>query len=147
MTSDTIIVDNVERRFLSSDLDAFLRWWNNIVNNINVPTLPHIPDFKCTVLDTIVGKRFFRTARGYIGFGPLETQEGDEIHVLLGAPVPYVFRRYPTSPINTSASAPSPSLEGSEDCYSYIGYCYLHGMMDGEALTNSFCQQRTILIR
>jgi hypothetical protein len=48
---------------------------------------------------------------------PAQAQEEDEIVVLLGHPFPFVVR-----------------AAGEEDTYRIVGICYVHGMMDGQAL-------------
>lgn len=60
-------------------------------------------------------RRLFVTKNGYIGLAPSPAQEGDLICVLLGCGVPVILRR-----------------EG--DHYIFIGVCYTHGTMDGEAI-------------
>lgn len=59
-------------------------------------------------------RRPFRTAKGYIGLGPLRICEGDSIWILPGADVPFVFR---------------PTGHGS---FTVIGEAYVHGVMSGE---------------
>lgn len=59
----------------------------------------------------------FRTEKGSMGAGPPQLQEGDIICVLYGGPTPYALR--PTS------------VPGE---YIYLGDCYVHGQMHGEAI-------------
>ncbi|CZR69172.1 related to heterokaryon incompatibility protein het-6 [Phialocephala subalpina] len=65
--------------------------------------------------NTSGGRRFFRTAEGYYGIGPLIVEEGDVICVLLGGRTPFILR-----PVG--------------DDYSLVGECYVHGFMHGEAI-------------
>ncbi|KAH7333338.1 heterokaryon incompatibility protein-domain-containing protein [Rhexocercosporidium sp. MPI-PUGE-AT-0058] len=54
------------------------------------------------------------------GLAPTHAQEGDLICVLFGCSVPVILRE----------------MRSEDDCYYYfIGESYIHGMMDGEALT------------
>ena len=62
------------------------------------------------------GKRFCVTKDGYVGLIPLRARRGDVICVLLGATVPFVIRKK------------------SNGNFLLIGECYIHGLMDGEAL-------------
>ena len=64
-------------------------------------------------------RRFFCTACGRIGLGPQTLQSGDVVAVLYGSLAPFVLR-------------PLGSANNSE--YALIGQCYLHGIMDGEAV-------------
>jgi len=60
-------------------------------------------------------RRLFATAQGYIGLGPCAMQEYDILCVLFGCLVPFVLR---------------PSGER----YRLVGECYVHGIMQGEAI-------------
>ena len=62
------------------------------------------------------------TNSGKIGQATLTTRPGDEIFVAVGAQVPFVVRRTTTLSPGTGAAA-----------YEFVGECYLHGVMDGEA--------------
>jgi len=61
------------------------------------------------------------SAKGYIGLVPEEAAEGDLICILNGGTVPYVLRR-------------SPSEKDDAPYYQFMGECYVHGIMDAEAL-------------
>ena len=64
-----------------------------------------------------IGKRrLCITRRGFIGLAPGWASKGDNICVVLGAAVPFVTRK---------------SQNGND---MLIGECYVHGLMDGEAL-------------
>ncbi len=58
----------------------------------------------------------FRTAKGFLGYGPVSTQPGDEVWILPGATVPFVLRKT------------------SKCRYCIVGDTYVHGVMQGEAL-------------
>jgi hypothetical protein len=62
-----------------------------------------------------VGRRAFTTKKGYLGLGPMATQPGDLVCVLFGAKVPFILRY-------------------EEDHYLFVGECYVHGIMRGEAV-------------
>jgi hypothetical protein len=67
-------------------------------------------------------RRLFRTAKSYLGLGPLSVQPGDQVWLFLGARIPFVLRKV--------------SDEGSwkSDHRKFVGEAYVHGIMDGEAL-------------
>jgi hypothetical protein len=70
------------------------------------------------------GRRLFVTSRGFMGLGPPAAQVGDQVCLLLGGQVLYVLR-------------------DREDGHSeFIGECYVHGMMDGQA-----CEDESFSIR
>jgi hypothetical protein len=68
-------------------------------------------------------RSFFTTQRGYMGFGPQDMRQDDLVAVLLGSKMPFILRQVPLS-------------EGIYDksYYTVVGYCYLHGIMNGEAI-------------
>ena len=60
------------------------------------------------------------TEKGYIGLAPETVRQGDTLAILFGCSVPMILRR---------------ELEGSEDgAWRVVGECYVHGLMDGEAM-------------
>ncbi|KAH7076793.1 heterokaryon incompatibility protein-domain-containing protein [Paraphoma chrysanthemicola] len=61
------------------------------------------------------GRRLFRTRRGLLGLGPAAAEIGDEVCVFSGGQVLYVVRKQ------------------NSDEHEFMGECYVHGMMDGEA--------------
>jgi hypothetical protein len=65
------------------------------------------------------GKVVFTTEHGYVGLGPAMTTVGDEVCVLMGAPLPVVLRH------------------AGRGKHLLVGSCYLHRAMDGEALVGS----------
>lgn len=61
-------------------------------------------------------RRLLTTERGYLGTGPIETESGDIVAVLLGSSIPSTLRR------------------ADDDFYRLIGSANIHGMMYGEVL-------------
>ena len=70
-----------------------------------------------------MARRLVITNDGYIGMTPYRAKKGDLICVLLGCSIPVVLRKRENE-----------RLEGFiGDSYEFIGECYLHGFMNGEA--------------
>ncbi|KAI1375136.1 HET-domain-containing protein [Hypoxylon crocopeplum] len=68
----------------------------------------------------------FLTDSGAVGIGPAKTRRGDQVHVLPGSNFPYILR---------PKAAPLIGANGLiVDSYIVVGDCYLHGIMDGEAM-------------
>jgi hypothetical protein len=65
-------------------------------------------------------QHFFTTCKGYIGLGDMP-QRNDEIWILHGGNVPFMLRPYPKNSENAGS-------------YALVGDCYVHGIMDGEAM-------------
>ncbi|PMD30792.1 hypothetical protein L207DRAFT_389806, partial [Hyaloscypha variabilis F] len=53
---------------------------------------------------------------GFFGFSPGKVATGDSVFVFLGGEVPHLLRR-----------------THKENEYSFVGECYVHGLMEGEA--------------
>ncbi len=62
--------------------------------------------------------RFCRTMNGYLGLVPLATEIGDVICIVYGSCVPFVLR-------------PCKDIKGA---FRPVGQCYIHGIMEGEAM-------------
>jgi hypothetical protein len=62
-----------------------------------------------------LNRRFLLTERGYIGLGPLSTRKDDIVALLYGGKTPYVLR-------------------AERDYFAFLGECYVHGIMFGEAM-------------
>ncbi|KAI4274429.1 MAG: hypothetical protein LQ337_003939 [Flavoplaca oasis] len=73
-------------------------------------------------------QRLFMTSRGLLGVGPTTLKQGDCLFVAKGSESPLLLR-----PIHGSA------IEGGQQenfpKYQFVGRCYVHGIMDGEAVT------------
>lgn len=67
------------------------------------------------------------TMKGYVGHVPKGAQIGDVICVIAGAAVPFALRE---------------TAEG----YRVVGQCYLHGIMEGEALQNPSLYKKSIIL-
>ena len=78
--------------------------------------LPKPLQFSCTM-----GRRLVRTANGYLGLAPAETEVGDSVTLLKGAKTPVVIRE-----------------RGEE--WVVVGSAYVHGMMFGEVWDEEQCQ-------
>ncbi|KAK3984510.1 heterokaryon incompatibility protein-domain-containing protein [Cladorrhinum sp. PSN332] len=82
-----------------------------------VSEMCHLGNYDTVGLYALVNRRFFVTETGLIGTGPVDTKEGDAVHILWGGRIPYILR-------------PVPNKAGT---FQYIGDSYVHGIMDGEA--------------
>jgi hypothetical protein len=86
--------------------------------NFNTQEFKHLPDTPITM------KLFLERVRSvihkpYFGLAPPGTKQGDLIFILFGCSVPVVLRKLPGR---------------GKERYNFIGECYVHGNMDGEAL-------------
>jgi hypothetical protein len=120
------------RRPKESELQRLKEWvWE--LEDIPLHTRSHLGN---NIKYNICNRVFFNTCQGLMGFGPSNMRAGDEVWLFFGAKVPIVLR-----PLQTTISREEDSgLRKSQDGYTarhhraVIGDCYLHGIMEGEAL-------------
>jgi hypothetical protein len=73
-----------------------------------------------SIMFASAGRRMLVCQKGYIGLGPKHTEVGDVVYVVRGSRVPYILR-----PVEH---------ENRSDTFKFIGECYVHGIMNGEAI-------------
>jgi len=79
-------------------------------------------DFQFRVRRSISHRRIMRTENGYLGLASALTQMGDRIALLKGSKTPVIIR---------------PKGEG----WGFVGDCYVHGIMNGEAFQPDQCRE------
>ena len=121
------------RRLNPSDMKLLEEWWCQYIKGKKWPSKPtEDPEiwyvhagFRYHMIRDIV----YATHEGHFGVGPRTLCVGDEIFVVQGSKVPLILRFLDGGSME---EASSPRLDRD---YSYVGRCYLHGYMDGEAMT------------
>ncbi|KAJ8107443.1 hypothetical protein OPT61_g8864 [Boeremia exigua] len=114
-----------------SDYTVYQKWqaWDNQCGPSDDIDVHHLDEMTYIAR---VGRNFAVTNTGYLGLVPEAAQPGDHVVLMPGGRVPYVLRR---------VSGASTSLrEGSESNtarFEFIGDCYIHGIMLGEAWDES----------
>lgn len=135
---------------LTLRLFALMRWINLVCHNLHYSVFPHhgtnSADRKASeerdfeVMRTSKHMRpylkdrpmqpgpssIFTTDDGFIGIGPAFVEPGDHVFVVAGASYPLILRTSTTTPLR----------------YTYVGECYLAGIMQGEATGQSFASWR-----
>jgi hypothetical protein len=97
-------------------------------SHISTNTLVHygyetgsvVEKFARRVQEVIWMRRLIITERSLLGLAPELTERQDVICILYGCSVPVILRRCDDE-------------ETGDDYYKFIGECYVHGLMDGEA--------------
>jgi hypothetical protein len=113
-------------------------------------------------------RKFMITSSGHLGTGTariderygFEVEVGDEIHVAFGCRVPLIMRPinvegvHEEKPDSDGVSDKAPFYTPSGGCshaqgnvYQLVGTCYIHGIMDGEALEDSTLETANIFLR
>ena len=122
------------RRLTPHDMTLLEEWWWQWIIRMKRPPEPiESPDiwtFHQCFHYQMQRDMVFATREGHFGVGPRTLRVGDRIFIVKGAAVPLIFRTLQGS--NDPMEASSSHLDRD---YSYVGRCYLHGYMDGEAVT------------
>ncbi|KAF2186241.1 hypothetical protein K469DRAFT_706906 [Zopfia rhizophila CBS 207.26] len=122
--ADFMTIRRLERR----DLEELVEWLPTMWQN---PRHENFTALEGAMLATVVGRGFVIGTNGYFGLVPRETKVGDELWVLHGGRVPFVLRR---------------ERDGSDRLRRIVGDCFIHGIMDGEALEADEVVWREILL-
>lgn len=86
------------------------------------------PTFSEDLQSNCIGRTLFATENGYLGLGDNALEPGDLVCVLLGGRTPYVLR------------------PAGGNKYKFLGECYLHGIMYGEALSEGYNAEKLTLM-
>lgn len=126
--SDIVVLVRVNgcRRLLHDDFEEFqnLRFQARLATWPNASPM-YDPDLRFIrgVRAALHNRCFFITEDDKFGTGPPQMEAGDEVWVLFGSRVPFILR-----PITNVKQG------NRSNAYNFIGDCYLHGIMDGQAL-------------
>ena len=82
-------------------------------------------ELESSFLINTYARRFFVSRKGYVGLAPMGAKRGDCIAVAMGGRIPYILRKT-NRKLRTGGSA--------YRCYTVLGDCYVHGLVDGEAM-------------
>ena len=139
------------RRATKDDYEAYRAWsmWSRCISR---DTFSRTASFSQRDLDegisgihhalktATASRRFFLTKSGYMGIGPRTTVVGDRVYVFKGGNIPFIVRedRLVTADSDEDVSGPSDTPVG--DGFRLIGDCFVHGLMDGQAFTQTSLQ-------
>ena len=115
--------DNPDRKCRSSDRNEYMKFRVRQVFGGDIPKVAND-----SILLASTGRRMLVCQKGYIGLGPSHTEAKDVVYVIKGSPVPYILR--PVKDKNQS------------DTFKFIGECYIHGIMNGEAVERDSQDQK-----
>ena len=85
------------------------------------------PTFRADLQQRCRGRKLFSTLSGHIGIGGITLEPGDLVCVFLGGRTPFIIR-----PVDQK--------------YKFVGECYLHGIMQGEALEEGLQRRQLITL-
>jgi hypothetical protein len=128
LTADrSALSSRVSEDYRSKYFSAFRNWNPDLPPNERLENLPTAAwaEISRTLGAIIEDKAMLVTERGYLGLGQEGSQVGDVICILAGGETPFMLRQ-------------SPAHEG---LFQFLGECYVHGVMDGEAMNNEGSSQ------
>jgi hypothetical protein len=106
----------------------YIRYLQNHVEDIaaerrdglDMITLAHNDElgwrYEYKMAEGVTGRKFCATSKTYLGWVPPTAETGDIVYVVFGAKVPFILR------------------ERGSSFYRLTGECYVHGIMEGEAM-------------
>ena len=80
-----------------------------------------VSKFVQRVQEVVLNRRLIKTKRGRLGLAPCRAKKGDLVCVLFGCSVPVLLRQHKDA-------------DTLEKYFRIIGECYIHGIMDGQAV-------------
>ena len=80
-----------------------------------------VSKFVQRVQEVVLNRRLINTNCGRLGLAPYRAKKGDFVCILFGCSVPILLRRHEDA-------------DTREEYFQLIGECYIHGIMEGEAL-------------
>jgi hypothetical protein len=86
------------------------------------------------------GRKFCVMEGGRMGVVPPETRVGDQVRIVMGAQTPFVLRPAEGAGVGGDGQGTG------EKCYELVGECYVHGMMDGEGVTDGYAAAEKIIL-
>lgn len=127
---------NTPREPSKQELDTLKEWIFNL-RHTPVSTQKWLKD---NIEYHVLGRNFFTTSDGLLGFGPATMLPGDEIWVLFGSKVPFILRPLchnsrgstPQGFVNRGAGVNVRDLNR----HIVVGDCYVQGIMQGEAVSS-----------
>ena len=105
-----------------------------------------IDRFQYSVAGATRNRRFFITDHGYLGLGPSQMQAGDDIYVICGSRVPFVFRRSLEAETNYAIHAQDVKGISSDKTFRLLGDCFVYGFMDGEIFGDGVSRKESLYI-
>lgn len=122
LTADrTALSPRVSEEYRAKYLTAFRDW--KLSDEGGGQSLPAIAwaEVSKTIGTIIEDKDMFLTARGYMGLSQEGFQIGDLVCIFSGGEVPFLLRQ---------------DMPPHDGMFQFLSECYVHGVMDGEAMSN-----------
>lgn len=136
--------DTNNRRLGPDDIRNISKWWKWAGLKKKIP--PEYQDIFHTIRERTRSRKFFATEKGRYGMGisiikdcmfggqdvVTEVQAGDLVCLLEGSRLPVVLRKHlPSAHVRDKTTSNTVPQR-----YSYLGTCFIHGIMDGEAVSS-----------
>jgi hypothetical protein len=110
LVADVMKAGNVRSRGYAITLE----YWNRVRSYTQPPADSKFRKEWGSLLFSTTGRSLFWSHDGYLGLGPIDVKLGDRVCIFFGGEVLYLLRP-------------------SRGTFQFIGECYVHGLMDGEA--------------
>ncbi|KAH6616358.1 hypothetical protein C7974DRAFT_43540 [Boeremia exigua] len=124
------------------DVRSFWLWEDYINSELLTQPADRASDFQSSFYIVFAMREFAITEKGYIGWVPLGSVEGDSIVLLSGGKVPYVLRPIEPNAATRNETDLGTTNEGAAfQIFKFIGDAYIQGVMQGECYDLSKLEQ------
>lgn len=110
-----------------SDIKIYQNWVRVLFDEKDTSTIENAQSMAVALATAVAQQRLFLTQHGYLGLGPPGIQVGDEIYIVGGSLWPLILR----TAEDVLAFIPFRGFD-PQPLHTFVGDCYVHGVMDGE---------------
>lgn len=130
---DNNLVNFDVRPVNDDDLPSFYLWEAYVNSEFLQQPADGALDFHSSFYTVFAMRDFAVTEKGYLGWVPKESEEGDSVVLLSGGKVPYILRPVDANTAATIEIGLNTSKERSTShIFTFVGDAYIQGMMQGE---------------
>lgn len=122
-------------QFTTATFPTFVKWHAADLDQSDLRGHQDVESFTSAYTEVSIGRVLAMTSTGYIGWVPKQAKEDDHIVLLPGGKVSYALRELEETTGGSAGTAR----------YAFLGDCYIHGIMFGEAWDASKLQPITLV--
>ncbi|KAF2137710.1 uncharacterized protein K452DRAFT_301685 [Aplosporella prunicola CBS 121167] len=118
--------------------------WKVFTDDGKVDPKANQPGFNTSFARVYRRRRIFVTEKKYIGLGPSDLEVGDVVALIPGCKTPMLLREEPVGEEESEGQQSHEEQGRHPPRYRAVGECYVHGIMQGEAVRDGQADFRTV---